>query len=159
MTRPFKEVLKRLQLVKPTKRQVAIGIGLIFMSFLYDYLWSLGAQGPLPAMLSMYNAGSFSANGTFLPALILALATALCAGIGEETLVRGALQPVFGIVPAAVLHGVLHGQFVHAPIFVAQVAGWSILMGIAKRYTNTSTTIIGHAGFNFVTTFLFAFNP
>jgi len=94
-----------------------------------------------------------------MPSVVLALATALCAGIGEETLIRGALQPVFGIVPAAIMHGILHGQFAHAPIFMAQVAGWSVLMGLVKRYTNTSTTIIGHAGYNFCTTFLFAFNP
>ena len=79
--------------------------------------------------------------------------------MGEETLIRGALQPVLGIIPAALLHGVLHGQFAHAPLFILQVAGWSIVMGVIKKYTNTTTTIIGHAGFNLVTVFLFSFNP
>jgi hypothetical protein len=32
-------------------------------------------------------------------------------------------------------------------------------MGLVRRFTNTTTTIIGHAGYNFVTTFLFSFNP
>ncbi len=162
VTRKFKEVLQRLALVRPTGPQVSLGIGLILMSFLYDYLWALythGAHLGLDTKLSLYNGGTFTAEGGFTGALVLAIATAIFAGVGEETLIRGALQPVFGIVPAAILHGVLHAQFQHAPIFIVQVAGWSILMGIAKRYTNTTTTIIGHAGFNFVTTFLFAFNP
>ncbi|CAN5375640.1 hypothetical protein BH10CYA1_BH10CYA1_20540 [soil metagenome] len=162
VTRQFKEVMQRLALVRPTPPQIMLGLGLVFMSFMYDYVWSLYTHGQhlgLDVKLEGYNGGTFTASGGFTGALVLALATAIFAGVGEETLIRGALQPVFGLVPAAILHGVLHAQFQHAPIFIVQVAGWSILMGIAKRYTNTTTTIIGHAGFNFVTSFLFAFNP
>ncbi|MBS2004590.1 MAG: CPBP family intramembrane metalloprotease [Cyanobacteria bacterium SZAS LIN-5] len=162
VTRSFKEVLNRLALVRPTPQQIMIGLGLVFMSFMYDFLWAFYTHGQhlgLDSKLAGYNGGTFTASGGFTGALILALATAIFAGVGEETLIRGALQPVLGLVPAAILHGVLHAQFQHAPIFIIQVAGWSILMGIVKRYTNTSTTIIGHAGFNFVTTFLFAYNP
>ncbi len=162
VTRQFKEVMQRLALVRPTAPQIMLGLGLVFMSFMYDYVWSLYTHGQhlgLDMKLEGYNGGTFTAAGGFTGAIVLALATAIFAGVGEETLIRGALQPVFGLVPAAILHGVLHAQFQHAPIFIVQVAGWSILMGIAKRYTNTTTTIIGHAGFNFVTSFLFAFNP
>src|SRR5262249_19733470 len=130
-------------------------------SFAYDYIWSLFTQqSGLGGMLTGYNSGTFATgSGALGGATMLALATGLCAGIGEETLVRGALQPVFGILPAALLHGLLHGQFTHAPIFIIQVAGWSALMGVIRRHTNTSTTIIGHVGYNFLLTFLFAFNP
>jgi uncharacterized protein len=163
VTRSYKEAFVRLGWVKPTNKQIGIGIAVIVGSFLYDYLWSLLTHNlpgqDLATKLSYYNSGTFTANGGFVPSAILALATALCAGIGEETLIRGALQPVFGIVPAAILHGMLHGQFAHAPIFIVQVSIWSIMMGLVKRYTNTTTTIIGHAGFNLITTFLFAFNP
>jgi membrane protease YdiL (CAAX protease family) len=161
VARNFKQVCERLGWRKPTGAQVGIGLALIVMSFSYDYLWSILTHGMgqgLDSKLALYNSGTFSVEGGFAPSVVLALATALFAGIGEETLIRGALQPVFGIVPAAVLHGVLHAQFQHAPIFIVQVAGWSILMGIAKKYTNTTTTIIGHAGYNFITSFLFAFN-
>ncbi|MBI4533119.1 MAG: CPBP family intramembrane metalloprotease [Candidatus Melainabacteria bacterium] len=115
--------------------------------------------GDLASKLAGYNAGTFNAGGGLGPAVILALLTGICAGVGEETLMRGAVQPALGIVPAALLHGLLHGQFAHAPIFIIQVAGWSLLLGIVRHYTNTSTTIIGHAGFNFITAFMFAFNP
>jgi len=163
ISRSYKDALTRLALVKPSKVQIGIGIALIIASFTYDALWAvythkLGGQD-LATKLSFYNSGTFAVAGGFVPSVILALATALCAGIGEETLIRGALQPAFGILPAAILHGMLHGQFAHAPIFILQVAIWSTFMGLVKRYTNTTTTIIGHAGFNFVTTFLFSFNP
>ncbi|MGH7486686.1 MAG: CPBP family glutamic-type intramembrane protease, partial [bacterium] len=109
--------------------------------------------------LSTYNSGTFSVMGGLMPSVILALATAVFAGIGEETLIRGALQPALGIVPAGILHGALHGQFAHSPFFIVQIAGWSCLIGIVRKYTSTTTTIIGHAGYNLITTFLFAFNP
>jgi hypothetical protein len=157
-----REVFARLGFRKPTLSQVGIGIGIIVFSFAYDLVWSLythNTSGDLGAKLSNYNSGTFGVIGGLAPSVVLAFATAFCAGMGEETLIRGALQPVFGILPAAILHGVLHGQFAHAPIFILQVAGWSTCMGIVKRYTNTTTTIIGHAGFNLVTVFLFSFNP
>ncbi len=160
--RDFKSAIDRLGWKKPTMKQVGIGLGLIVFSFLYDYVWSLYTHQmgtDLATKLAVYNSGTFSVVGGVEKSLILALATAIFAGVGEETLIRGALQPVFGIFPAAVLHGILHAQFNHAPVFIIQVALWSCVMGLVKKYTNTTTTIIGHAGFNFLTTFLFAFNP
>ncbi|MBY0378341.1 MAG: CPBP family intramembrane metalloprotease, partial [Gammaproteobacteria bacterium] len=115
--------------------------------------------GNLASQLTSYNSGTFTAGGGAGQSFILALFTGICAGVGEETLFRGAVQPVLGILPAAILHGLLHGQFSHAPIYIVQVIGWSTAMGIVRRYTNTTTTIICHATFNFLTTFLFAFNP
>ena len=163
VTRKFKDCLNRLGLVSINKTQVVIGISLIFMSFAYDLIWSLYTHNvpgqELALKLSNYNSGTFSVTGGLASSVVLALATALFAGVGEEVLVRGALQPVFGIIPAGFFHGMLHAQFSHAPIFIFQVSLWSIIMGMIKQRTNTTTTIIGHAGFNFLSTFLFAFNP
>jgi hypothetical protein len=162
VTRKPAEAFARVGWAKPTWKHVALGIFLIFVTFGYDYVWSLFThhmEGELAPKLSSYNAGTFTAGGGFGSSLMLAIFTGVCAGVGEETLIRGAIQPALGIVPAAILHGLLHGQFSHAPIYLVQVAGWSVLMGIVRRYTNTTTTIIAHAGFNFLATFLFAFNP
>lgn len=163
VSRSPKATLERLGLVKPSWRHVFIGIGMIFFTFAYDYFWSMYSHGQAglgyAEKLSNFNEGTFTAGGGAGPALALATATGFCAGIGEEMLCRGALQPAFGILPAAFLHGVLHGQFAHAPLLILQVFGWSSVMGIVRRYTNTTTTIIAHTGFNFLSTFLFAFNP
>jgi hypothetical protein len=169
-------VLQRLGIVKPSGKQVLIGIGILAGSLFYDYLWSLLTHqlpGDLAGKLTHYNtaafgssvagsAGSGAAAGggaAVQGSLVLALATGLCAGIGEETLMRGALQPAFGIIPAGIIHGLAHGQFSQAPLFIVQVGLWSVLLGIVRRYTNTTTTMIGHVLYNFVLTFLFAFNP
>ncbi|MBX9572816.1 MAG: CPBP family intramembrane metalloprotease [Candidatus Obscuribacterales bacterium] len=157
------ETLRRLGLVKPTFAQVCIGIAGIFVTFAYDFLWSTFTHGQeglgYADKIAHYNEGAFNPSASAGSAGMLASATGICAGIGEEVLSRGALQPVLGILPAAFLHGVLHAQFAHAPVLILQVFGWSAIMGIIRRYTNTTTTIITHVGFNFISTFLFAFNP
>lgn len=158
------EVMQRLGLVKPTGIHVLIGIALILVTFAYDAIWAGYTHqhtGDIGGKLSDYNTGSFDTGRpeSVGAAALLAAGTALFAGIGEEVLIRGAVMPAFGAVLAGILHGVLHGQFAQAPILVVQVAIWSILMCVVRRYTNTTTTIITHAGFNFLSTFLFAFNP
>ena len=157
------EVLKRLGLVKPKWQHVVIGFVGIFITFAYDYFWSTytHAQEGLgyADKLTHYNEGTFTSGSAPGPALFVASATGLCAGLGEEILIRGALQPCLGIIPAAFMHGVLHGQFSHAPLLILQVFGWSAIMSVIRRYTNTTTTIITHVGFNFLSTFLIAFNP
>lgn len=160
ITRKPKEVLTRLGLVRPEGWHIGIALLMIAFTFTYDYVWSqfTGSTG-VGGKLSTYNAGTFSASGGAGGAAFLALATGICAGLGEEILMRGGLQPVLGIIPAGILHGVLHGQFQHAPILIVQIAGWSCAMGVVRKYTNTTTTIITHATYNFLTTFLFAFNP
>lgn len=157
------EALRRLGLVKPTPAQILLGVIGIFVTFGYDWLWSTFTHGQeglgYAGKLTRYNEGTFTPGAAPGSAFFVASATGLCAGLGEETLIRGALQPVFGIVPAAFMHGALHGQFSHAPLLIVQVFIWSAMMGILRRYTNTTTTIITHVGFNFLSTFLIAFNP
>lgn len=162
ISRSPRECLKRLGIVKPKPAHFIVALLIVFGTFLYDYMWSQIAGGmhqDLGAKLAQYNSGTFMAGGGMVASLVLALTTALCAGIGEETLIRGAIQPAFGIVPAGILHGALHGQFAHTPFFIVEIAYWSCLMGIVRKYTNTTTTIIGHAGYNLITVFLFSYNP
>ncbi len=163
ISRSYKDAFQRLGWVNPTKAQIGIGLILVLFCFVYNALWIIythnwGRQD-LATNLSYYNCNTFTMAGQFVPSIILALVLTACAGIGEETLFRGALQPVFGILPSALMHGLMFGLFVHSPVFILQVTIWSVLMGLVKRYTNTSTTIIGHAGFNMITIALFAFNP
>ncbi len=164
ITRSYKQCFSRLRLEKPTKIQIGIGIILIFASFAYDAYWlmythSIGAQSSLAVRLSHYNSASFAVAGAFFPSVILALLFTSFTAVGEEILIRGALQPVFGILPSALLHALLHSQLNHAPLFILQVALWSIFMGFSRKYTNTTTAIIGHAGFNLLTVLLYLVNP
>lgn len=164
VSRRFKETfVHRLGWAKPTGPQIAIALAVVVLSATYDLVWANFTHAAAPniaTQISGYNSGTFSAGTNNLAgAAFLALMTAICAGVGEETLIRGAFQPVVGILPAAFLHGILHAQFSQSPVLILQIAIWSCGMGIVRRFTNTTTTIIAHGLYNLVFTFLFAFNP
>jgi membrane protease YdiL (CAAX protease family) len=163
VARSCKEILQRLSLVKPTKTSIILGIFIIIVGFVYDWFWIVythnsGGQD-IATRLSFYNPETFTVLEGLLPSIFLAVLITLCAGVGEETLFRGALQPVFGILPTALLQGLIHAQIAHTGVFIIQITIWSIFLGLIKRYTNTTTTIIGQAGFNICTILLFASNP
>lgn len=69
------------------------------------------------------------------------------AGIGEEILFRGAIQPRFGIVLTSVFWALVHTQyqltFVVLGLFLA-----GILFGLIRRYLGTTPAIIAHALYN-----------
>ncbi len=163
IVRKPREVLFRLSLVKPGWKEFALGITLCFATFGYDYIWSLythsSAAGAHASVMRDFNLGSYMESGSLQSALIMATVAGVVAGFEEEITNRGALQPVLGIVPAAILHAALHSQFNAAPLFMVQIFGWSAMMGIAKYYSNTTTTIIAHGLFNFLSCFLIGFNP
>ena len=85
---------------------------------------------------------------TIVP-LVLMLILALGAGFGEEILFRGALQPAFGLIISSLLFAVTHIQYGLTPItLIVFVIG--IILGLVRRYSNTSVAIFIHVGYNFV---------
>ncbi|MDQ6602698.1 MAG: CPBP family glutamic-type intramembrane protease [Chloroflexota bacterium] len=75
-----------------------------------------------------------------------AAVAAVLLGIGEELLFRGAIQPRYGVFLAALAFAALHTQygFPLAPLTVFAVG---IVLGIARRYTNTTAAILSHVLF------------
>ncbi|MCA9949460.1 MAG: CPBP family intramembrane metalloprotease [Anaerolineales bacterium] len=145
--RDLESTLKRLGLVRPTASQLLIGLAwiaiLVFMQGLAGGIWAL-LNPDLAATLEGLNEsllGDFDTVGEWL---ILALA----AGIGEEILFRGAIQPVFGLVTTSLLFAVVHVQYGFTPITVV-VFLIGIILGLIRRRYNTTTAIFVHVGYNF----------
>ncbi|MCA9969751.1 MAG: CPBP family intramembrane metalloprotease [Anaerolineales bacterium] len=76
-------------------------------------------------------------------------ALALAAGMGEELLFRGALQPVLGIWATSLLFAIAHVQYgftlVTLAVFIIGAA-----LGYIRQRTNTTVAIFVHFGYNFV---------
>ena len=75
------------------------------------------------------------------------LTIGLSAGLGEETLFRGALQPRFGLLLTSIFFALVHSQYgitlsTVVVLLLGLVLGWQRL-----RY-NTSTAMITHAVYN-----------
>lgn len=74
---------------------------------------------------------------------------ALGAGLSEELLFRGALQPVFGLGPTALLFTISHIQYGFTPInlFVLLLG---IFFGLIRQRTNTTVAILIHFAYDFI---------
>jgi hypothetical protein len=76
------------------------------------------------------------------------LVLGLSAGVGEEVLVRGALQPRTGLVWASLLFGAAHVQYTWFGMLVIVLLG--VTLGLVRRHANTTTAIVVHAAYDIV---------
>jgi membrane protease YdiL (CAAX protease family) len=78
-----------------------------------------------------------------------AMAIALAAGIGEEILFRGALQPRLGIVAAALLFAVLHAQYAIS-LATLEIFILGMILGLLRRRAGTTAAIIAHSSYDMI---------
>ena len=76
------------------------------------------------------------------------LALALGAGIGEEILFRGALQPVFGIWFTSLLFAIVHVQYGLLTPATLILFLLSFILGFIRQRHNTSVAILVHIGYD-----------
>jgi Type II CAAX prenyl endopeptidase Rce1-like len=75
-----------------------------------------------------------------------AIVLGISAGVGEEVLVRGALQPRVGMVWAALLFAAGHIQYTWFGMLT--VFGLGLVFGIVRRVSNTTVAVIVHAAYD-----------
>ena len=80
-------------------------------------------------------------------AVLFALLVGVGAGLGEETLFRGAVQPPFGIAATSVLFASMHVQY-GPSLLLIYVFLLSVGLGLLRRYINTTASFLAHAGYN-----------
>jgi len=78
------------------------------------------------------------------------LALAVGAGIGEEILFRGALQPVFGIWFTSILFAIVHVQYGFLTPATLVLLILALIIGHVRLRHNTTAAILVHFGYNFV---------
>ena len=138
---------ERLGLVMPQPLHWFIGLGwigvLVVLQIFVGLAWML--LNPEQAeLLESINTLLLAEFDTLWEWLILAIA----AGVGEELLFRGALQPVFGLVTTAVVFALVHVQYGLTPLtlFIVLLA---IILGLIRRYYSTTIAIFVHVGYDF----------
>ena len=145
--RSWRETLVRVGLTMPTRRQLWIGIGFGL------------AMVPLVLLLEVLaSAAGISADadverlteqllGSLLLTPLGILTIGLSAGLGEETLFRGAMLPRFGLVVTAVYFALVHSQYgITLSTLVVLLLG--LVLGWLRIRYNTSTAMITHAVYN-----------
>lgn len=80
--------------------------------------------------------------------IMTAAIVGLAAGIGEEILFRGLLQPVFGVIPTALLFTLIHTHY-GPTVLLLELFAVGAFVGLIRQKYNTWAAIIVHAGFDF----------
>ncbi|MDQ3549271.1 MAG: CPBP family intramembrane metalloprotease [Chloroflexota bacterium] len=144
--RTVKQAVKRLGLTVPTLKETGIAFGLVIVAFVISAISSILVSVLQPDLYDRINEnlGTMTSGiDSWWGALILGL----CAGIGEEVLFRGAIQPKYGIIVTAIVFAVLHQQY-GASFVTAGVFAVGILFGLERKYVSTTACIITHAAYN-----------
>ena len=87
-----------------------------------------------------------------------AVVLGLSAGISEELLFRGAVQPRLGLLLASILFAVGHVQYGFT-VATLEVFVIGLVLGLVRNRTNTTICILIHAGYNSVGVLLGLLQP
>ena len=82
-----------------------------------------------------------------ISAVLFAVLVGMGAGLGEETLFRGAVQPVLGIPATSALFASMHVQY-GPSLLLVYVFLLSVGLGILRKHINTTASFLAHTGYN-----------
>ena len=140
---------ERLGLRIPRARDwlAGIGVGMVLVGLAYaaTLIWFQA----VPADVFAAQTASSQHLSLLLEAnLLAAFALAILTATSEEILLRGALQPVFGIFIASLFFTLLHPPLLQSPGALI-IFGVSVGLGILRAHMSTTAAIIAHACYNF----------
>ena len=150
--RNARQTAERLGLAWPTWRQTAAAaallVGLLVVGIGVDVAWQQLDPGSYER-IDRITRNLFGGLDTTWEALLLGLS----AGIGEELLFRGAVQPRLRLLPTALLFAVGHLQYGLSPA-AGQVLIVGLALGVLRNRANTTLCIAVHALYNIINVLL-----
>lgn len=145
--RDLMSATERLGIVVPDLHTIGIAIGATVASFVVAALAGYAAQQLEPGLNEALNEAVNQMTAQVqnpLGAVILGAS----AGIGEEAIFRGALQPRYGLIIPSLLFMLLHGPQYGFNLALVGLFGVSIILGLERKYVNTTASMITHALYN-----------
>ena len=143
----------RLGLRRPTWKQLLAAIGIAGLLLGFDFLVSWVWQGIDPAgydLLEKVNENLFGGLATVGGAIALGLS----AGISEELLFRGAVQPRLGLLLTTFIFTIGHLQY-GLTLATLQVFAIGLVWGLMRKRTGSVIVcMVSHATYNMVGTLL-----
>ncbi len=140
--------LARLGLTWPGWRRIALGLA---VSVLMVPLFTLVDQAATTAVGTL---GLATTSDAWIDrlfgrdfGLLGAVAAAVSAGLGEELVWRGVVQPRYGLGLAALGFAAMHA-FQYGPDGLISVFLSGLLLGLLRQRTNTTVSAIAHGGYD-----------
>jgi membrane protease YdiL (CAAX protease family) len=147
-----KDTIERLGLRRPTWRQLLVA-GVLTAALLgFDFLVSVGWQGLNPSGYELMERVTENIFGDLIT-VGGALALGFSAGIGEELLFRGAVQPRLGIVLTTVLFAIGHLQY-GLTLATLEVFIIGLVLALVRKRAHTTMAMIIHIAYNAVGTLM-----
>ena len=145
--RDWDATLRRLGLTRPSAQGILVAVGLsltaVFGVIVLQGVGVLLGFGPDPEVAQL----SEQLIGPLTQSLVGILTLGLAAALGEETLLRGAIQPRFGLVATAMIFALMHSNYgITFSTLVVFLLG--LLLGWVRQHYNTVTSMIVHALYN-----------
>lgn len=138
----------------PTLAQTGLGVGLAALTM--GLIAVLSRISPTMAEALKETGTRMGRESLEMAGYPVMIVIVLMAGLSEEILFRGGLQPLIGLLPAAFLFGFSHGGWrreMWAYVLAAACSG--TLFGLAYQWTgNLWVPVIAHSAHNLVSTFL-----
>ncbi|HVX28869.1 MAG TPA: type II CAAX endopeptidase family protein, partial [Nitrolancea sp.] len=150
--RDFRSSLKRLGIEAIEPRDVWIALGVVVILFIVTILGSVLTITFQPGLEDQIdqNLGTMTQNlSSFSGALMLGIS----AGLGEEILFRGAIQPRYGLVFTSIVFALLHVQY-GLSFTILSIFGVSLILGYLRQRINTSASIISHIVYDVIAVLL-----
>jgi membrane protease YdiL (CAAX protease family) len=148
MRRKLPQVGARLGLVVPLWWQVIIAVAAAGMFFAFGQAMDALAHVWTPDIARQVDTTTqrlFGGLDNPVGIGVLALAPGIC----EEIMFRGALQPRLGLLVTALLFASIHTQY-GASLDVVSVFVIALGLGVIRKFTNTTTSMICHVSYNLV---------
>jgi membrane protease YdiL (CAAX protease family) len=143
----LRRALDRLNIVKPSGREIAIAVGWALVMVPTVMLLEAGARAVGLGVDADVETLTEQLIGPLFQSPWGIISIGLAAGIGEEALFRGAMQPRFGLIATSLLFALVHSNY---GITLATVVVFllGMMLGWLRIRYNTSTAMIAHAVYN-----------
>jgi len=141
-----RSTLDRLGLHRPTGKQLLIAAGVTALLLAFDFGVNLVWQEVDPLSYDLVDRVTQHLFGNLI-SISGALILGLSAGISEELLFRGAVQPRLGLPLATVLFAVGHLQY-GLTLAMLEILIIGLILGLIRNWASTTICIVIHATYN-----------
>jgi len=148
--RDARETMERLGFVRPTWAQVggAIGLAVVLVAVVLASEQVIGAVWRFTGW-PRTDTKAFEVLMRPLFTVAGAFVVGITAGVGEELMMRGVLQPRLGIVLPNLLFTSLHAMQYSWDVLLI-VFSLGLVLGVVRQRTNTTTAAIVHGTYDFI---------
>jgi membrane protease YdiL (CAAX protease family) len=149
LSRNFRQTLKRLGLELPTGQGLLAAFGITIGLFIFVAIISSVWMAVVPEDVYKQQTQASDALSNSVTSIGLAFLLAATAAVGEEIAFRGALQPVLGFWPTAIIFSMTHIQYTLTPAWLI-IFGVALAFGWIRMRYSTTVSMLTHFLYNFI---------